>query len=853
MGPVRFDDYVHLVLHGNLLKVAELEAALAAIPPEGELPPDERLDRLGRELVARKSLTPWQHAVLRSGARAGFFLGKFKLLEPVRGAEFFETYVAAAGEPPRKVLLRLVPPRRLQDAEFRRRLPDDLRKAQTLHHPGLLRLLGIEIVEPAVFLVLEFVPGASLADAVAETGPLPAAAVERIAAQLIDLLAYLHAQGTVHRRLRPAQLLLGPGGRVKLLGLGCVRAEEYDTVEAAPLPGLEYLAPEELAGIGGPPTDLYGLGATLYFLLVGRPPLAGTTAAELRSRIADLVPTPVADLRPDVPPALADLCRTLLAKDPAARPTAAELKAAWCPTGAPTLGAPESPPEHDSAPPTSDVFANPDPPTTTSSSFLRAVAAPVDLREAPPTAEPARSKKSSKRAVWAAAVLLAAAVLGLAIGVGLNRSSDNAAPDDERARLADRRPDPFAIARAVAAESGSANTVQAVPVRPAPARPNAARQNAARQTTGRPTTAQPTPAATPTKVPAPSGRTPPLDRDRAYALPGWLHPIFVESPDILQVLTERQGNVSLVPNEGVAGNTALLIERGSIGNPAIPGMRLPIRTKPAANGYRILSFAWRSEGKGPFGVDVAADGKYDNLPRASRFNCKVPVAGMPPPDPNAIEPPAPWQERLINLPAGCGEFEMTGLQFYAPNGKLWIDNVCVAAYEGRARTLGTPQFALETFQPIFVALRERKFEPTGFPLVVLCGTPGPEARQFPGFGLTGGKPRSVDTGLKPFTRAWSAPGKESFLSLEATVPAGFVGFAAFYCVGTNPSSGIAKIRYGNIDLTEGEVVGNGTLYLGRIDPSHSGDGKLGFRLEGLPDRPASVSLFALISTVPITK
>ncbi|MBW3597474.1 MAG: serine/threonine protein kinase, partial [Planctomycetes bacterium] len=147
-----------------------------------------------------------------------------------------------------------------------------------------------------------------------------------------------HAQGAIHRDVKPSNLMVDHAGRVKLLDFGLAHlaenvAADRDTSLGRLLGTLDYMAPEQAGG--GEPldqrADLYGLGATLFFLLTGRPPHGGADErpllAQLR-RIAEQAPPRVAAIRPDVPAELNDLIARLLAPRPEERPGSAEEVAA---------------------------------------------------------------------------------------------------------------------------------------------------------------------------------------------------------------------------------------------------------------------------------------------------------------------------------------------------------------------------------------------------------------------------------------------------------------------------------------------------------------------------------------------
>ena len=193
--------------------------------------------------------------------------------------------------------------------------------ALRLDHPGLVRARPPRREKSRVYLVLEYVPGRSLSQVVREDGPLPPMQAVAIARETCDALAYLHAQGIVHRDVKPDNVLHGPDGHVKLLDLGIAHV---GTARKLALSGLsasigtpDYMAPEQLRGRPGDQrADVYALGTTLYELVTGRLPYPGADAeARLRAkRLGD--PTPPSAHVPGLAPALEVVILRAIEPDP---------------------------------------------------------------------------------------------------------------------------------------------------------------------------------------------------------------------------------------------------------------------------------------------------------------------------------------------------------------------------------------------------------------------------------------------------------------------------------------------------------------------------------------------------------
>jgi eukaryotic-like serine/threonine-protein kinase len=174
---------------------------------------------------------------------------------------------------------------------------------------------------------MPFVEGESLRDRLTRERQLPIEDVIRIGREAADALEYAHRHDIVHRDIKPDNLLIDADGTVKVADFGIARSplDPTTTTEAGRLLGTShYLAPER--ALGQPATaaaDVYALGCVLYQLVIGHPPFQGDDPTAVLSQHVGTEP----DLPADLPGSLAELLRRTLAKDPARRPSAAEVAA----------------------------------------------------------------------------------------------------------------------------------------------------------------------------------------------------------------------------------------------------------------------------------------------------------------------------------------------------------------------------------------------------------------------------------------------------------------------------------------------------------------------------------------------
>lgn len=229
-----------------------------------------------------------------------------------------EVWTAVDPELDRVVIVKLL----AQDAD-RSRFEREAQAAAGLSHANIVRLFdyGEETGRP--YMVIEYLPGGSLEDRLAEATPLTEQEVMRIAADIAQGLAHAHERGVVHRDLKPGNVLFDAEGRAKIADFGIAQLGGAETLtEAGTILGTAaYMSPEQAAGEAATPaSDVYSFGVVLYRMLTGRLPFEAGNPAELAAMQQTALPTPVAALRPDVPPPLADLTMSALAKRPDERP-----------------------------------------------------------------------------------------------------------------------------------------------------------------------------------------------------------------------------------------------------------------------------------------------------------------------------------------------------------------------------------------------------------------------------------------------------------------------------------------------------------------------------------------------------
>jgi len=224
----------------------------------------------------------------------------------------------------RHVAVKLLAEHLADDPAFVSRFRREALAAARLVHPNIVQVFdfGFDEASHQHFIVMEHVPGRSCAEMLREHGHLDVEEAVEIVAQACRGLDYAHRNGVVHRDVKPGNLLVTPEGVVKLADFGIAKATEQSSITqvGSVLGTAAYLAPEQARGeASGPRSDLYALGVVAYQLLSGRLPYEATSLSELALKQQRELPTPLDELNPEVPSALAQAVAVALALEPEGR------------------------------------------------------------------------------------------------------------------------------------------------------------------------------------------------------------------------------------------------------------------------------------------------------------------------------------------------------------------------------------------------------------------------------------------------------------------------------------------------------------------------------------------------------
>src|SRR6185436_11509621 len=254
-------------------------------------------------------------------------IGPYRVIRPLGRGGMGEVFIAYDPRLDRQVAIKRIRPGS-DDPERRARFLREARVTAALSHPCIVQVFDFPSEEGADHIVMEYVPGTSLRDLL-QQGPLPLHARLQIAAAVAAGLAYAHRHGVIHRDLKTENVLVTPGGEVKIADFGIARrhpsaaatADESLTQEGMVVGTYRVMSPEQACG--EPPdsrSDLFSFGVLLYELFTGWSPFQADTPSKTVQRILADTPKRLLDVDPSLPPELSDLVAHLLEKDPALRP-----------------------------------------------------------------------------------------------------------------------------------------------------------------------------------------------------------------------------------------------------------------------------------------------------------------------------------------------------------------------------------------------------------------------------------------------------------------------------------------------------------------------------------------------------
>ena len=239
-----------------------------------------------------------------------------------------EVFLAEDTKLERKVAIKMLPAKSIDDAQARRRLFREAKAAATLDHPNICAIHEVNEDGDCLFIVMQYVEGQTLGDKLLES-ELATDEVLDIGIQVAEALSEAHSRGVIHRDIKPQNVIVTPRGQVKVLDFGLARmtqkkqpsdpdakTETQLTEEGYIVGTVAYMSPEQLKGlpIDGR-SDVFSLGVLLYECAAGTPPFTGTSKIEISSKVLQVEPRKPSELNPRIPPLLERIILKAMAKE----------------------------------------------------------------------------------------------------------------------------------------------------------------------------------------------------------------------------------------------------------------------------------------------------------------------------------------------------------------------------------------------------------------------------------------------------------------------------------------------------------------------------------------------------------
>lgn len=298
---------------------------------------DREATAFADHLVQQQSLTRYQADAILSGQLDGLVLGEYLVLAELGRGGMGIVYEALHRRMQRHVAIKVLPPKIVHHSKAFKRFEREIQTAARLTHPNIVTCYDAGQKSGSSYLVMELIRGEDLSQVVRRDGPFSVNESIELVAQAAEGLKHAHSHQVVHRDVKPSNLMRCEDGTIKILdfGLASLRNRQEspsdnqrddDLTDAGLAIGtFNYMSPEQLedSRFADARSDIYSLGCTLHFLVTGSPPFqAETPVGKLLAHRESPVPE-LHSLRGPVPRELAELFRSMLAKNPGERPQSA--------------------------------------------------------------------------------------------------------------------------------------------------------------------------------------------------------------------------------------------------------------------------------------------------------------------------------------------------------------------------------------------------------------------------------------------------------------------------------------------------------------------------------------------------
>lgn len=255
-------------------------------------------------------------------------LSHYRIIEKLGAGGMGEVFLAQDLKLDRKVAIKILPLKSIENEQARKRLLREAKAAATLDHPNICTIHEVNEDTDSPFIVMQYIDGVTLWSKV-RNNPMAPAEVVNIGVQAAEALAEAHSRGVIHRDIKPQNLMITARGQIKILDFGLakqilpepstgsgVKTETLLTEEGQIVGTVGYMSPEQLRGYEmDARSDLFSLGVTLYECATGAPAFTGNSAIEISSQILHVEPPRPSQVKPGISPGLERMILKSMAKD----------------------------------------------------------------------------------------------------------------------------------------------------------------------------------------------------------------------------------------------------------------------------------------------------------------------------------------------------------------------------------------------------------------------------------------------------------------------------------------------------------------------------------------------------------
>ncbi len=321
------------------LSDSSVHAEEATVNWHADSPPDSASSQNAHELTrahvhGSSSVSPVRPAI-HAPPVVGTRIGEYRLLRPIGKGGMGEVFEAEEVKTGKKFALKLLSSQLPRSEQTVDRFLNEASLAASLSHPRTTFVYGAGQEAGQFYIAMELMPGHTIKDQVEQEGPPSVSQAIDIVLDILDGLEAAHRRGVIHRDLKPSNCFVDADGRIKVGDFGLAKSliAGADITQSGTFLGTpQFAAPEQIRHASvDQRTDLFAVGATLYYILTGQPPYTGDPAAVIAQIVADPPPR-IRSLRPEIPPTLERIIARSLSKLPKRRyQTADEMRQALLP------------------------------------------------------------------------------------------------------------------------------------------------------------------------------------------------------------------------------------------------------------------------------------------------------------------------------------------------------------------------------------------------------------------------------------------------------------------------------------------------------------------------------------------